>query len=68
MQGLESQSFFQTFMLFAAFIQVFRIFQEQPAGAFEALHLHPVRFVIELPPEFKEFVVEELDNVKVIKD
>ena len=69
-QGLiELQRGGQPFGFPAVGIEIFRVFQEQPASALEHLLMHAVGgFVVELAPQVREAIVIEFDDREVVED
>ena len=65
---VDAQGLFQPSPFIAVIPEVFRILQKQPASAFEDVLLGKVSsFPVQITPQLGEFLVEELDHVKMIE-
>jgi len=65
---VESQGFLKTLGFVACGIEVLRPLKQQPADPFEHVLLRGVlELVIQGPPQFREFVVVELDHVETVE-
>ncbi len=52
----------------AAFIKIFRVLEEQPAGSLDHLFLKQGRgFMVALPPKIGPLVIIEFDDLNVVK-
>jgi hypothetical protein len=69
-QGLiELRGGCQALVFLAAGVEIFGVFEEQPAGPLQGLLVHDVGgFVVEFAPRVREALVIGFDDMEVIKD
>ena len=66
---VDFKGFFQALRLSPVFIEVVRIFEQQPSSAFQkALFKGIVKFMIQLSSQIRELFIEQLDDVEAVED
>ena len=66
--AIQTQCLFQPLFLVVLRGEMFRILQQQPAGSFEDLFPGALCLPLQFPAKFGQFVVEQFDEMKMIKD
>jgi hypothetical protein len=49
-------------------VEIFWVFEEQPAGSLQDLAVHKIGFMLEFSPEVREPIVIEFDEMEMVED